>query len=152
MAHLEKRNLISNTHHGFRTKFSTETALTVITDEIYHSMDNRKISLLTLCDLSKAFDSVNHVILIKKCLKLKTDSFWFSSYLRDRTQRVRIKDISSKRNVDYGVPQGSMLGPILFNIFVNDVDNMDYCTLVQYADDTQFLRSGTVDELPFLIK
>ncbi len=118
-------------------------------------MDNRKISLLTLCDLSKAFDSVSHVVLINKCLKLKTDSFWFSSYLRDRTQSVRTKDItSSEGNVDYRVPQGSILGPSLFNIFVNNlVDNIDYCsTLVQYADDTQFLHSGTVGELPFVIK
>ncbi len=79
MPYLEKRNLLSNSQHGFRAKLSIETALTVITDEIYHSMDNRKISLLTLCDLSKAFDSVNHIILINKCLKLKIDSFLFSS-------------------------------------------------------------------------
>ncbi len=90
MLNLETRNL-SNCQHGFRPRLSTETALTVITDEIYHSMDNRKISLVTLCYLSKAFDSVNHSILINKCLKLKIDSFWFSSYIRDRIQSVRIK-------------------------------------------------------------
>ncbi len=92
MAHLEKRNLLSNTQHGFRAKLSTETAVTVITDEIYHNMDNIKIYLLTLCDLPKAFDSVSHVIFINKCLQLKIDSFWFNSYLKDRTQSVRMKE------------------------------------------------------------
>ncbi len=71
MAHLEKRNLLFNTQHGFRAKLSTETALTVIADEIYNSMDNRKISSLTLCDLSKALNSVNHVIITKKVSKTK---------------------------------------------------------------------------------
>ena len=63
---LEENNYISNCQHGFRPKLSTETALTVITDKIYHNMDNKKISLLTLCDLSKAFDSVSYSILLKK--------------------------------------------------------------------------------------
>ncbi len=86
---LERNKLISNSQHGFRPRLSTETALTTVTDAIYDAMDNRKIYLLSLCDLSKVFDSIKHSFLLANCLKLKIDSFWFSSYLMDRTQTVR---------------------------------------------------------------
>ncbi len=71
----ETKRLLSNTQNGFRPRLSTETALTVIKDNIYNNMDKRIISLLTLCDLSKAFDSVNHQVLLRKCLNIKVDSF-----------------------------------------------------------------------------
>ncbi len=113
-------------------------------------MDNNSISLLTLCDLSKAFDSV---ILIKFA-NLNIDSFWFKDNVSNRTQSVRLNNtISSLQNIAYGVPQGSIFGPILFNIFVNDVaDHITDCLLVQYADDTQFLHTSTVDNLNLLIR
>ncbi len=132
---------------------STETALTVVTDEIYSNMEHKKISLLILWDLSKAFDSVHHTFLINKFIKLKIDSFWFKSYLSNRAQSVQIKNsISSIQKNDYGVPQGSILGPILFNICVNDLsENIKDCLIVQYADDTQFLHASTVNEIASLI-
>ncbi len=154
MYYLEKQQLLSNSQHGFRPRLSTETALTVITDEIYNSMEHKKISLLTLCDLSKAFDSVHHTFLINKCLKLKIDPFWFKSYLSNRKLSVRIKknSVSSMQHNEYGVQQGSILGQILFNIFINDLsENIKDCLIVQYADDTQFLHTSTVNDLPCLI-
>ena len=146
---LETNKLLTNTQHSFRPKLSTITALTSITDKIYHNMDCKQISLLTLCDLSKAFDSVSHPILLHKLSKVNIDRFWFVSYLENRTQCVRLQNtISSQLHVNFGVPQGSILGPILFNIYVNDISNyINDCTLVQYADDTQFLHSGKVDSL-----
>ena len=152
--YLEDKKLLSNSQHGFRRHLSTETALTVITDKIYKNMDQKKISLLTLCDLSKAFDSVNHNILIQKCVQLKIDPLWFSSYLKNRTQSVRVKNSTSKKKyIHFGVPQGSVLGPILFNIFVNDlIVKVKNCLVVQYADDTQFLHSSYTNELPRLIR
>ncbi len=77
--YLESNKLLSNCQHGFRCRLSTETALTTITDKIYDNMDNKKISLLTLCDLSKAFDSVNHKTLLYKCSLLDIDTFWFTN-------------------------------------------------------------------------
>ncbi len=64
---LETNKLLYNTQHRFRSKLSTETALTVITDQIFSNMDSKKVTILTLCDLSIAFDSVNHDILLHKC-------------------------------------------------------------------------------------
>ncbi len=146
---LLKHNLLSNCQHGFRPNFSTETALQKITDTIYNNMDRKMISLLSLCDLSKAFDSVNHSILLNKCAKLKVDSFWLDSYLGNRTQSVKLNNtISGKANVQFGVPQGSILGPILFSVYVNDIsDYITDCTLIQYADDTQLLHQGHLENL-----
>ncbi len=104
-------------------------------------MDAKKITMLTLCDLSKAFDSVSREIILKKCSKLKIYSFWFKSYIENRDQSVRLNNtISNKLNIAYGVPQGSILGPVLFSIYVNDLcESIDECSLTQYADDTQIL-------------
>lgn len=154
---LESNKLFSNNQHGFRPKLSTETALTVITNKIYNNIDNKQISLLTLCDLSKAFDSISHTTLLRKLKQINVDTFWFNSYLDSRTQSVRLNNtVSSKQPVTFGAPQGTMLGPFLFIILVNDMakkvnEIINDCTLVQYADDTQFLHSASVNELDYLV-
>lgn len=149
MTFLETNKLLSNSQHGFRDKLSTETALLKVTDKVYKNIDEKKITLITLCDLSKAFDSVNHTMLLRKMLNLKIDPFWFDNYLGGRTQSVRIdKDISHPLTITFGVPQGSILGPILFLIFVNDMEKMvKNCLLVQYADDAQFIHSEKFEKI-----
>ncbi len=115
-------------------------------------MDSKKISLLTLCDLSKAFDSVSRSILFSKCADLNIDSFWFKVYVSKITQSVRLNNTkSSIQNIAYGVPQGSILGPILFNIYVNEVAyHITDCLLVQYADETSSSTRALSTTLTFL--
>ncbi len=143
---LESNKLLSTFQHGFRPKLSAETALTYVTDKIYQNMDSKKVTVLTLCDLSKAFDSVSHQILLLKCSDLNIDNFWFNNYLQNRTQSVRLNNIlSNEMNITCGVSQGSILGPILFSIYVNDISkHLEQCHIIQYADDTQFFHSGPV--------
>ena len=152
--YLSENNLLSNTQHGFRSHLSTETALSKITETLYGNIDRNELSLLTLCDLSKAFDSVCHPILLRKMENLNIDDYWFRNYLENRTQSVKInKHISEKEIVEYGVPQGSVLGPILFNIFINDLTHItDDCELVQYADDSQFVHSGKIEKIHDLVQ
>ena len=153
-AFLESNKLLVENQHGFRPKLSTETALLKITDKIYNNIDNKKLSLLILLDLSKAFDSVNHNILINKCIKLNIDPTWFKEYLSNRKQSVRLKNVlSTPRKVSFGVPQGSILGPILFSIYVNDLaESITECLVIQYADDTQVLITGDSNNPSELIK
>ena len=113
MEHLEKNSLLSNSQHGFRPKLSTETALLKVTDATYDNIDKNFITLIMLCDLSKAFDSVSHEILLNKLGLVQVDDFWFKSYLDGRKQSVQIDNtVSSSCSVEYGVPQSSILGPI----------------------------------------
>ncbi len=114
---LENNRLLSNSQYGFRPKLSTQTALPVITDEIFKNMDSKKISLLTLCDLSKAFDGVRNKMILHKCSELNIDNFWFKNYLENRSQSVRLnKALSDKLNIAYSDPRGSILGPVLFSM------------------------------------
>ncbi len=108
---------------------------------------------ITLCDLSKAFDSVNHNILYEKLARVKVDPFWFQDYLDNINQKVKINNTTSEAAPrKYGVPQGSLLGPILFTIFVSGLaEEILGCETIQYADDTQFVHTGAVDALPDLL-
>ncbi len=116
-------------------------------------MDEKKLSLIILCDFSKAFDNVKHEMLMGKLTKVKIDPFWFRQNLSDRSQAVKINNtVSTTAPMRNGVPQGSILGPILFTIFTNDrAETISDCVMVQYADGTQFVHSGTVDALIYLI-
>ena len=111
-------DLLSDFQSGFLKKHSTETALVYLTDYILERMDRQMITGAVFIDLKKAFDLVDH-----KCLLFKLEHYgvrgssldWFRNYLTTRTQRVQFgNDMSSTRAVRFGVPQGSLLGPLLF--------------------------------------
>ena len=156
--YLSANHLLSPTQHGFRPRHSTETALTYISDEILAAFDSGKISLLCLIDLSKCFDVINHGKLLNKLQTLGINISWFQNSLHGHTQCVNytgsdgLLKISSPREINQGVFQGSSLGPILFCAFANDLSlHAADALVVQYADDTQVLVSETKSCLPALI-
>jgi len=147
-SHLENNHILSDTQFGFRDKTSTSNALNYVCNILYTSLDRNKLSLLILLDLSKAFDSISHAILIDKLKTYNMYSDWFADYLSGRQQITKISAFKSDLSpVEYGIPQGSVLGPVLFNLFLNDINTFlnkfkhDKIELkvINYADDTQLI-------------
>ncbi|MFZ2538354.1 MAG: reverse transcriptase domain-containing protein, partial [Oscillospiraceae bacterium] len=150
---LIKNNILFKYQFGFRKGHSTTLALIEITDELYKKMDENYYSMGIFLDLQKAFDSVNHSILLEKLYNvgIRGPAYkWFSSYLSNRKQYVTIGGIKSEIcNINCGVPQGSVLGPLLFLVYVNDLQNSAPNTSIKlFADDTNvFLFQKNIDAL-----
>ena len=142
--YLEAHDLIYELQFGFRAKHSTNHALMAITQQIKLAIQNNEIAIGIFVDLQKAFDTVNHEILIAKLSAYGVKgipNMWFASYLSNRKQYVSINDMDfSIQKVNHGVPQGSILGPLLFTLYINDLHNcIRSCSTFHFADDTNLL-------------
>ena len=143
---LDKYNILNSNQYGFRKKYSTDLALIKIYDKISSAIANKEHVIGIFMDLSKAFDTLNHAILLSKLKNYGVRGhalLWFENYLKNRKQYVTFNGHNSHSQfVQCGVPQGSILGPLLFLLYVNDIFNTSsLLSFVLFADDTNIFCS-----------
>ena len=149
MYYLTSKGRLSTKQSGNKEKHSTETSVIQTTDIILSAIDKKHLTAVILLDMRKAFDSIDHTLLLVKLQDVGASPLalewlqWFRSYLTARYQVVTIGTASSERlHVASGVPQGSILGPLLFSIYMNDLSSVpQHCSVQCYVDDTKLLLS-----------
>ena len=139
--YLDDNNSLFDSQYGFRKHHSTELVAVELIDRMYKTMDQGDIPISIFLDLSKAFDTLDHSILLNKLeyYGVKDNAFrWFSSYLTGRYQYVDMEGVLSEiSHIKTGVRQWSILGPLLFILYVNDMRTIsEKFTFITYADDT----------------
>ena len=151
---LNNKNIIYDLQFGFRQQHSTSYALINITENIRKTLDDGNVGCGVFVDLQKAFDTVDHQILLAKlnhyCGICRVSNDWFKSYLSSRNQYLSINGYeSSLAVINCGVPQESVLGPLLFLLYINDLNQaIKFCKVHHFADDTNLLcHSNSIKKL-----
>ena len=143
---LEKHGVLTSCQHGFSTNDSTDLAVTSIYDKLLDNMSKNQYTCSIFLDLSKAFDTVDHKILLHKLYNSGfRGKIWnfLQSYLSGRRQCTKVgQNVSKLCQVSCGIPQGSVLGPLLFLVYVNDLPNASYFDTTLFADDTNLHLSN----------
>ena len=146
-SYLEKECLLFNFQFGFRKGYSTEYAILETVEKLKSAVDDQKITCGIFLDFSKAFNTINHHILLEKLYNYGITGLphaWFLSYITNRKQNVKVGNTeSSLKTITCGVPQGSTLGPLLFLLHINDLQRSSKkLTFRFFADDTNMFYSS----------
>ena len=160
LAHIDMNKMREAFQSAYRPYHCTETALLRVFNDVLAGLDDGNVCLLVLLDLSSAFDTIDHSILLHRLetsFKFSgTALMWFKSYLEDRTQCVKVNNIYSHETLmSYGIPQGSVLGPILFTLYAQPLADIIKHHDLQYhlyADDSQLYKSVPINNMPLAIE
>ena len=161
---LDSNGSLYTSQYGFRSNHLTDNAVTELLGEVLKNLENKKYTLAIFLDLSKAFDTLEHEVVIKKLARYGirgTCLEWFKSYLTNRSMRLKCRtslspeEVKSKTyDVNYGTPQGSCLGPLVFLVFCNDLHlHLEHTKCIQFADDTTiYTGSKNLNYLKYCIE